>query len=71
MMKDIVCGMEVTPQSKFKAVHGDRDFYFCSQTCQDAFVANPLKYIEKTGVIGSTEGSPKVTESGEIIPSKS
>jgi Cu+-exporting ATPase len=45
---DPVCGMEVNPasaeaQSEFAGV----TFYFCSQGCQNAFDAEPGRYLDE------------------------
>ncbi len=45
MMKDVVCGMEVTNSSKFKALNNNLIYYFCSESCQDKFTNEPDKYI--------------------------
>jgi P-type Cu+ transporter len=44
-LKDPVCGMNVTTQSKYTAKHKDHKFYFCSAGCQAKFVGNPSKYL--------------------------
>jgi P-type Cu+ transporter len=42
---DPVCGMTVTPASPHHAVHGGRDYHFCSAGCRTKFVADPAKYL--------------------------
>ena len=43
---DPVCGMSVDPATaRFSAVHQGASFHFCSQGCQQKFVANPDKYL--------------------------
>jgi Cu+-exporting ATPase len=44
-LKDPVCGMTVTPQSKHMHVHDDRPFYFCSAGCKTRFAADPQRYL--------------------------
>lgn len=44
-MKDPVCGMVVTAQSKHKLEHEGQLYYFCSGKCQGKFAADPLQYI--------------------------
>jgi YHS domain-containing protein len=43
-LKDPVCGMEVTPESSFRATHKGRDYAFCSINCLTEFQKNPHKY---------------------------
>jgi YHS domain-containing protein len=46
MVTDPVCGMQI--DSDDAAGSEERDgkmYYFCSQTCHDAFVADPASYI--------------------------
>jgi P-type Cu+ transporter len=47
-LKDLVCGMRVTRNSKHTAYHKDVMYYFCSAGCQDKFVKNPSKYLSLT-----------------------
>src|SRR5216684_5454311 len=42
---DSVCGMQVDPRTAAaRATHEGRDFFFCSPSCRDKFVANPAQY---------------------------
>jgi heavy metal translocating P-type ATPase len=42
---DPVCGMQVDPNSAAaQAKHDSRDFFFCSPSCRNKFVADPVKY---------------------------
>src|SRR5215470_4352081 len=45
--KDPVCGMDVTPgqASGGSADHGGVTYWFCSDHCRQAFVANPSSYV--------------------------
>jgi Cu+-exporting ATPase len=46
MVTDPVCGMRIDPDDA--AATADRDgttYYFCSQSCHDAFVADPGSYV--------------------------
>jgi YHS domain-containing protein len=70
MAKDIVCGKELDEQSAITTGYGDRPYYFCSKKCEDDFVGNPIRYVNPSGAVASTEGSPKLTERGERISSK-
>ncbi|NOY16279.1 MAG: YHS domain-containing protein, partial [Gammaproteobacteria bacterium] len=45
MIKDPVCGMTVSADSKHHHKHEDKDYYFCSSSCHDKFVADPEQYL--------------------------
>lgn len=47
-MVDPVCAMEVTAESEWTAEYEGATFYFCSESCRDAFVEEPGKYLEAT-----------------------
>ncbi|MCL5117233.1 MAG: YHS domain-containing protein [Candidatus Marsarchaeota archaeon] len=42
--KDVVCGMDVDENSKFKSNHNKQNYYFCSESCKKEFDRNPKKY---------------------------
>ena len=46
-LKDPVCGMTVTPQSKHQYAHAGTSYYFCSAGCRTKFVADPALYLQK------------------------
>lgn len=47
---DPVCGMTVNPDTaKFHTRHAGHDVYFCSQRCQEKFVAEPARYLKPEG----------------------
>jgi YHS domain-containing protein len=46
MVEDPVCGMRIDPDdAAATAEHDGRLYYFCSETCHEAFVANPETYV--------------------------
>lgn len=45
MVKDIVCGMMVDPQTAEKSEYKGQTYYFCSKGCKARFDKNPEKYI--------------------------
>lgn len=50
MAIDPVCGMEVefdadTKKNVPAATHNDREYFFCSQDCKDAFTDDPSEYV--------------------------
>jgi Cu+-exporting ATPase len=46
METDPVCGMRIDPDDAVAtADHDGTTYYFCSQLCHDAFVANPASYV--------------------------
>ena len=45
---DPVCGMTVDPGSaKFRADHSGKTYFFCSESCQLKFTADPERYVRK------------------------
>ena len=45
MVEDPVCGMRIDPDdAAATAEHEGKLYYFCSETCHEAFVANPATY---------------------------
>jgi Cu+-exporting ATPase len=45
MVTDPVCGMRIDPDDAVATVeHEGRTYYFCSEACRDAFVADPASY---------------------------
>lgn len=49
MAKDPVCGMEVSPESAAASTEFEGvTYYFCSQHCSDAFLAEPQRYAGDT-----------------------
>ena len=48
MVEDPVCGMRIDPDDAAStAEHDGRTYYFCSQTCHDAFQADPPTYLSR------------------------
>lgn len=70
MKKDVVCGRDVDEATAARTTYGDRTYFFCSEKCETDFVSNPLRYVDKSRSVGSTEGSPKITASGEEVDSR-
>jgi len=46
-VKDVVCGMDISTDTKFHTQKGDETYYFCSTSCQEKFDKNPESYMEK------------------------
>ncbi|WP_422824008.1 heavy metal translocating P-type ATPase [Variovorax robiniae] len=44
-LKDPVCGMVVTDQSRHVSQHADHPIYFCSAGCKAKFEADPTRYL--------------------------
>lgn len=60
---DPVCGMKVNPETaKWKTVHKGKTWYFCGQSCQKKFEAEPQTY---DGSQTSAPKQPAVSTSGE------
>jgi len=46
MVKDVVCGMEVDPNTAAgKSEYKGQTYYFCSPGCKKSFDKDPEKYI--------------------------
>lgn len=70
MKTDVVCGKSVDENTPISTTYGDRAYHFCSKKCEYEFIGNPLRYVDKSRSVGSTEGSPKLSETGEKIRSR-
>jgi len=46
---DPVCGMQVSPESGHHATHEGMDYYFCSESCEQKFLAHPDSYLQEQG----------------------
>jgi Cu+-exporting ATPase len=50
VVKDLVCGMEINPQSAAgKSEYQGQTYYFCSNGCKKAFDKEPQKYVRTQG----------------------
>ncbi len=46
MEQDVVCGMQVDPETaRDKSEYNGRTYYFCSPECKDEFDSHPKQYI--------------------------
>jgi len=45
-MKDVVCGMEVNPSTKFRTQLHEEEYLFCSESCLGKFSKNPHDYMK-------------------------
>ncbi len=70
-VKDPVCGMNVSSQSKYSISFKDTIYYFCSSGCKDKFAISPDKYfikslkdslvsVQKTGIIYTCPMHPQI-----------
>ena len=56
MAKDLVCGMDVNPETaEYKTSYQGTTYYFCSPSCQKRFQENSLKYINQKEPISVME----------------
>jgi len=46
--KDPICGMEVQKDKSTKVEHNGKNYYFCSERCEETFKKEPSKYERKT-----------------------
>ncbi|MDZ4142083.1 MAG: heavy metal translocating P-type ATPase [Methylotenera sp.] len=63
-LKDPVCGMTVTVQSKHTHEYEHHAYYFCSGGCKTKFANDPLKYLTSADNSDITE--PQVAQPGTI-----
>lgn len=47
MVKDLVCGMDVSEETKFKTEYEGKTYYFCSLGCKEEFEGNLQKYVKE------------------------
>jgi len=46
MVRDLICGMEITQRiAKYMTVHQGKSYYFCCAMCLELFENNPKKYL--------------------------
>ena len=53
VLKDPVCGMTVTEESKYHEEFKGKTYFFCSDKCQSKFHTNPVQYITKSGTMNA------------------
>lgn len=50
MVKDLVCGMEIDPNTAAgKSDYKGQTYYFCAPGCKKAFDKEPEKYVKAEG----------------------
>lgn len=50
--RDPVCGMMVDPAStQMSTSHKGRTYYFCAESCRDAFDKDPKRYLKEKGIL--------------------
>ncbi len=65
---DPVCGMRVDKENaKYKLTHAGTTYYFCSQSCQAKFAADPAHYLDAQRQPQSVHGHPTHTDAGGTI----
>lgn len=43
---DVVCGMEVDPETTpYRVRYETSDYYFCNENCKMHFINNPTQYV--------------------------
>ncbi|MBI4457612.1 ATP-binding cassette domain-containing protein, partial [Candidatus Uhrbacteria bacterium] len=65
-MFDLVCGMELEGQTEHRAVAAGREYFFCSETCRQDFVAETEMFLNIEPII-SLEDVHKTYELGDGI----
>jgi len=61
-LKDPVCGMKVTDQSRNNVFHEGHQHFFCSASCKEKFVANPAKYVHHHASHDTSKSAPVSSE---------
>ncbi len=46
-VKDVVCGMDITTDTKFQTIEHGETYYFCSASCQEKFEKDPHAYMHQ------------------------
>jgi len=47
IVKDVVCGMDISTDTAFHTVEHDETYYFCSTNCQEKFEKDPHGYMHQ------------------------
>ncbi|UCF78842.1 MAG: YHS domain-containing protein, partial [Candidatus Eiseniibacteriota bacterium] len=68
MARDVVCGMEVSADSKHHTSYKGEDFYFCCESCLRKFKANPEQYFEKEAVPAQSTEEPAASYTCPMHP---
>jgi len=59
LVKDPVCGMNVSPSSaRAKVDHAGQTYYFCCPRCAEKFQTDPLRYLSANAVAPATKPIP-------------
>ncbi|WP_416047469.1 heavy metal translocating P-type ATPase [Cupriavidus basilensis] len=59
-LKDPVCGMSVSADSQFRTEHDGNSYFFCSESCQKKFQADPARYVSPSADVPA-EPAPEGT----------
>jgi len=54
-IKDVVCGMDVSTDTEYQLEYEGKSYYFCSDSCQHKFSANPYNYVQITNETSAKE----------------
>ncbi len=63
-LEDIVCGMQVTVDSKHHMHYQDAEYYFCSKNCLNKFYTSPENYLQGGNAASHTADKVSGTTSG-------
>ena len=68
LVKDVVCGMDVDPDSAAaKSEHQGATYYFCAEGCKTDFDADPQKFLNG-GAQPAAEPAPAAAPAAEAAP---
>ena len=54
-LKDVVCGMKISSDSKFNLSYKGTSYYFCSDSCQHKFTADTKAYVQEEKISAECE----------------
>src|SRR5208282_5007261 len=73
--KDPVCGMDVNPATaRYKTLHNEKEYFFCSAGCLAKFQANPEKILSSPPMpmpVATTSGLVSLVSSTLVMPALS
>ena len=47
LVKDVVCGMDISTDTEFQTIEHNEKYYFCSTSCQEKFEKDPHVYMHQ------------------------
>ncbi len=70
LVKDVVCGMEIDPDTAAgKSDYQGTTYYFCAGGCKQDFDADPQKFLGNGGA-PAAEAAPVASSTSEAAPKR-